>query len=369
MSLCSLLLGPIAQRTFSSSATLHKCTKPTDQESFITSFQAMRKTIMKSILPRALPAPAARTICVVCLILAATASLGVAEYTFNPVVCRYGYRFPEHTVIGMNKTHTIRPKDTLLDIARYYELGFNELQIVYRTMDPWIPPKDQTIVIPTEWVLPPTKNEQIVINIPELRLYFFDKKTKTVETYPIGIGDEGWETPVGTFTITSKRIQPTWYVPKSLQPEYGTKVMPPGPENPLGEYAMNLSGGAYTIHGTNIPWGVGRLTSHGCIRMYPEHIRLLFPQVKLGARVEIIYEPVKLGKRDGHIYVEANPDVYKKIPDYLRYAMEKLRAYPWADKVDQEKFMKAVLIQNGIPVDVTLTQPETVAAGLTSQDN
>lgn len=289
------------------------------------------------------------------------------EYMFNPVKCRYGYRFPEQTVIGLLKTHTVKPKDTLLDIARYYELGFNELQIVYSSMDPWIPPKDQTLVIPTEWVLPPTKSEQIVINVPELRLYFFDKKTRTVETYPIGIGDEGWETPVGVHTIIEKRLNPTWYVPKSLQAKYGTKVMPPGPENPLGEYALRLSGGEYLIHGTNIPWGVGRLTSHGCIRMYPEHIRLLFPQVKVGTRVEIIYEPVKIGRRDGRIYVEANPDVYKKIPDYLRYGMEKLRAYPWADRVDQEKFIRAVLLQNGVPTDVTQARTETVAAGAQGQ--
>ena len=206
---------------------------------------------------------------------------------------------------------------------------------------------------PTFWVLPPSQHYQLVINIPELRIYFFDQRSSTVQTYPLGIGDEGWGSPLGTFHINEKRPNPSWYVPASLQETYGMAVMPPGPENPLGEFIMKFSAGAYGVHGTAMPWGVGRLVSHGCIRCYPEHIRILYPQVAIGTKIEIIYEPVKFGQKNGRIFVQAFPDVYKKIPDYAKYAFDKLAQYPLAKDVDQRKFMVATSLQNGVPTDVT----------------
>lgn len=275
------------------------------------------------------------------------------EEVFTASVQRFEYHVPDLTVVGSPKWYTIKHKDTLLDIARLNGLGFNSVELLYPRMDAWLPPPGKRIFVPTFWVLPPSDHYQLVINVPELRIYFFDQRSSTVQTYPIGIGDEGWESPLGTFRINEKRPNPSWYIPVSLQAEYGMAVMPPGPDNPLGEFVMKFSAGAYGVHGTSMPWGVGRLVSHGCIRCYPEHIRILYPQVAIGTTIEIIYEPIKFGRKNGRIFVQAFPDVYKKIPDYAKYALDKLTQYPFAKEVDQKKFMVVMSLQNGVPTDVT----------------
>ena len=285
-------------------------------------------------------------------------SFAFAEEVFTATVQKYEYHIPDLTVVGSPTWYNIRPKDTLLDIARRNGLGYNSVDLLFPKMDAWIPPRGKRIFVPTFWVLPPSQHYQIVINVPELRIYFFDQRTSTVQTYPIGIGDEGWESPLGTFFVNEKRPNPAWYVPASLQEKYGMAVMPPGPDNPLGEFVMKFSAGAYGVHGTAMPWGVGRLVSHGCIRCYPEHIRLLYPQVAVGTKLEIIYEPIKFGRKNGQIFVQAFPDVYRKIPDYAKYAFEKLAQYPFAKDVDQKKFMVAMSLQNGVPIDVTLNSYE-----------
>jgi L,D-transpeptidase ErfK/SrfK len=275
------------------------------------------------------------------------------DEVFTASVRRHPYQFPEQTVIGSASWLRIKKGDTLLDIARRFGLGWNEIELLYPKMEAFIPPAGTRLMVPTLWVLPPTQHHQLLINVPELRLYFFEKGKGTVQTYPIGIGDEGWETPLGTFSITEKRPNPTWYIPASLQEKYGMAVMPPGPENPLGEFMMKFSAGAYGVHGTAQPWGVGRLVSHGCIRCYPEHIRILYPQVPMGTRLEIIYEPVKFGKLNGQIFVEAHPDVYKKIPDYYQYARQKLALSPYASQVDAGRLSAALRLQNGMPVNIS----------------
>jgi L,D-transpeptidase ErfK/SrfK len=282
-----------------------------------------------------------------------------AEDEFTAQVKRYPYslREPVVSVVGSPTLHTLRPKETLLDIARHHGLGYNEVELFYPKLDPWLPPVSRTILMPTQWVLPPTRHEELVINIAELRLYFFQKSQGMVQTYPIGIGDEGWESPLGSFVINDKRPSPSWYIPASLQAKYGMAVMPPGPENPLGEFVMKFSAGAYGIHGTAMPWGVGRLVSHGCIRCYPEHIRILYPQVKMGTHLEIIYEPIKLGRINNQIYVEVHPDVYQKIADFRQYAEQRLQASGWADQVDMTRFLMAVQLQNGAPINITKVAP------------
>lgn len=276
-----------------------------------------------------------------------------AEEEFTSTVRRYEYRLPELTVIGTPQWCKVRRNDTLLDIARRYGLGYNDLDLLYPRMDAWVPPSGKRIAIPSSWVLPPSQHEQLLINIPELRLYFFEKANGTVQTYPIGIGDEGWESPLGTYSIVEKRTNPIWYIPASLQAKYGMASMPAGPGNPLGDYVMKFSAGAYGVHGTAMPWGVGRLVSHGCIRCYPEHIKILYPQVPVGTKLEIIYEPIKIGQKDGQIYVEAHPDVYRRIPDYIQYSLDKLSQYPMQKQVDRRRFLMAVHLQNGTPINVT----------------
>ena len=296
--------------------------------------------------------------CVFFIVFFVLSSFCFADEEFTATLQKFEYRIPDLTVVGSPRWYNIAPKDTLLDLARLNGLGYNSLDLLFPKMDAWIPPRGKKVFFPTFWVLPPSQHYQLVINVPELRLYFFDRSTSTVQTYPIGIGDEGWESPLGTYFINEKRPNPSWYIPTSLQEKYGMAVMPPGPENPLGEFVMKFSAGAYGIHGTAMPWGVGRLVSHGCIRCYPEHIRILYPQVSVGTKLEIIYEPVKFGQKNGRVFIEAHPDVYKRIPDYSKYAFEKLAQYPLANVVDQRKFQVAITLQNGVPTDITRSDSE-----------
>ncbi len=275
------------------------------------------------------------------------------DEVFTATITRYPYQVPHNTVIGSPTWVKVKKGDTMLDIARRAGLGWNSIEGAYPKLDAWVPPVGLKLSLPTTWVLPPSQHYQLVINIPELRIYFFEKGTSHVQTYPIGIGDEGWESPLGTFSITERRVNPTWYIPASLQEKYGMTSMPPGPENPLGEYMLKFSAGAYGVHGTAMPWGVGRLVSHGCIRCYPEHIKLLFPQIPIGTKLEIIYEPLKFGQRNGRIFVEAHPDVYQKIPNYLQYAEQKLANSSLADRIDRRRFTMAVHLRSGVPTDVT----------------
>lgn len=278
---------------------------------------------------------------------------------------KYPFEPGKITVIGAPQWHVVKPKETLLDIARLYGLGFNEIALLYPNMDPWLPPTKNKVMVPTLWVLPETRHYQLVINLPELRIYYFDRKAGRVQTYPIGIGDEGWETPLGTCSIVSKRTHPTWYIPKSLQEKYQAATMPPGPDNPLGDYFMSLSLRGYGIHGTSMPWGVGRLISHGCIRCYPEHIEVLYPQVKIGAKLEIIYEPIKIGRIDDQIYVEAHPDVYKRIDDFEAFALEKLEKSGLAEQVDLTRYLLAVRLHNGVPTNVSRINPNQSSEEMT----
>ncbi len=267
---------------------------------------------------------------------------------------KFFYSESSKSVIGRIQYYIIKKGDTLLDVARMFGLGYNDINLLYPDTDPWIPPKGKKLIIPTMWVLPQGKHKGIILNIPELRMYYFRPKEHTVQTFPVGIGDEGWETPLGHYKIGQKRKNPTWYIPKSLQEKYGRSSIPPGPENPLGSHIMKLAGTSYGIHGTNMPWGVGRLVSHGCIRLYPEHIKILYTQVKIGTPVEIIYEPIKWGYRRGRIFVEVHPDVYRKIENFREYALLKLEQCPFGKQmVDLKRYMLAIRLKNGVPFDVT----------------
>jgi L,D-transpeptidase ErfK/SrfK len=256
------------------------------------------------------------------------------------------------TVVGCMRHHTIAPKETLLDIARNFGLGFNEIQLLYPKMDPWNPESGRCLDIPTRWILPSTRHHGVVINLPELRLYHFLPEIGIVTTFPVGIGDVGRETPVASGRIKDRKLNPEWWVPESLRQKYGVKSIPPGPNNPLGKYWIGLSLDGYGIHGTNFPWGVGRLVSHGCIRLYPEHIALLFQEVYVGTPFEIIYEPVKIGILAESIFIEVHPDIYGRIPDIATHTERRLkRMFIWSN-IWPEVVNNALEKQNGIPVCV-----------------
>ncbi len=211
-------------------------------------------------------------------------------------------------------------QDTLYEIARRYSLGSEEIVRVNPGIDPWLPGASKSIVIPGQRVLPPGPREGIVVNLPEHRLYFYPVpkpgQPQRVYTYPISIGKMDWRTPLGKTRVVNKRANPSWVPPESVRQEHIANgdplpaVVPPGPDNPLGAYAMRLAlSGSYLIHGTNNPIAVGMAVTHGCIRMYPEDIAELFPMVAVGTPVYLINEPVKVAWIDGQLMLEAHPPV------------------------------------------------------------
>jgi L,D-transpeptidase ErfK/SrfK len=259
-------------------------------------------------------------------------------------------------VIGSLKTHTVKGKDSLIEIARKYDIGYNEITDANPKLDAFVPGDGKSAVIPAMWILPElTAYDGVVINLSEMRLYFFSKKsTGTVNTFPIGIGSEGKETPVGKFTIIEKIVKPSWRVPESIRKEKPElpAVVPPGPDNPLGSHALRLSLGSVLIHGTNRPYAVGRKASHGCIRMYPEDIPKLFQMVPKGAKVTIIRQPIKIGISDDRVYVEVHRDTELHI-NYFNEAVRLLIKRDLYRKVDKDKMLVALREKKGFPVDIS----------------
>jgi L,D-transpeptidase ErfK/SrfK len=293
----------------------------------------------------------------ICLLFIQPSSTGAGDeaYLYHLFQQPTGLDVQENTLIGSPQRYIVKDKDTLLDIARNFDLGFSEMQLMYKEIDPWIPPEGLELVIPTQWVLPEGIWQGIVINIPEMRLYLFYKEISMVKTYPIGIGVTENTTPVGKFYIQEKVVNPTWHIPVSLREKYeGEKKIPPGPDNPLGSRWLGLSIKGYGIHGTNIPWAVGRLVTHGCIRLYPEDIIRLYPIVSVGTPVHIIYEPVKIGFQEGRIFVEVHEDIYHRIPNLRRFTLEKLERKKIQHLVDGEKLEEAINRRSGFPEEVTL---------------
>ncbi|OGP71030.1 MAG: hypothetical protein A2Y80_09420 [Deltaproteobacteria bacterium RBG_13_58_19] len=256
-------------------------------------------------------------------------------------------------MVGTPEHYVIKKGDTLLDLARNYGLGYNDLGVMYRQWDPFLPPAGAEITIPTQWIVPNNRGYQLVVNTGEMRLYYYVNNASQVYTFPIGMGVLDFKTPSGAFRVIEKKVNPAWHIPKSLQAKYGMSVMPPGPDNPLGEYKLTLSWGDYGIHGTHMPWGVGRLVSHGCTRMYPEHIKKLFPLVPKGTSVIYIYEPVKIGFLHDRIFLSVHEDVYFKIRSMLLHVLNMLENRGLLDQVDMRRVLKVVEEQNGMPVEVT----------------
>ncbi|HSG59129.1 MAG TPA: L,D-transpeptidase family protein [Woeseiaceae bacterium] len=220
----------------------------------------------------------------------------------------------EQTVIGEPQVVFTRSSDTLSDLARAYGLGYDELIAANPGVDPWLPGEATPVLLPTQFVLPDVPREGLVLNIASKRLFYFpampDGEKRVVKTYPIGIGRVGWETPLGMTTVVAKAKDPHWFVPASVRREHAEmgdplpSVVPPGPDNPLGHRVLQLEMPGYLIHGTNQPYGVGMRVSHGCVRLYPENIELLYELVEIGEPVLIINEPYLLGRRDGDLYFE-----------------------------------------------------------------
>lgn len=215
-----------------------------------------------------------------------------------------------------------RYEDTLIQLARRYSLGYEELLRVNPGVDPWLPGEGTLVLIPGQRLLPPGPREGIVVNLPEHRLYYFlparPNEPAKVWTFPVSVGKMDWRTPIGSTRIVSKTRNPSWTPPASVRQERARNgepalpaVVPPGPDNPLGRHAMRLAipGGAYLIHGTNNPDAVGMAVTHGCLRLYPEDIERLFEAVPVNTPVALINEPIKMYKVDGEVWIEVHPPI------------------------------------------------------------
>ena len=246
------------------------------------------------------------------------------------------YRIPdEGDIVGERYTITIENhEDTLVDVARRHNIGFEEIRMANPDVSLWVPGKGTEVVIPAQYILPPGEREGIVVNLSELRLYYYPAdKPGIVETYPVSVGREEFATPVGKTKTTVKVKDPAWSPPESMRREAKERgepapsVVPPGPDNPLGRHAILLGLPSYLIHGTNRPDGVGMRVSRGCIRMYPEDIESLYDRVPSGTQVNLIDAPFKAGMAsDGTLFMQSYPQLEENLDSFepLLKAMERV---------------------------------------------
>ena len=271
-------------------------------------------------------------------------------------------------IVGSLQTHVTTYDDSLVDLARKYGLGYTEIVSANPGIDPWVPGADRKIVLPTAHILPAAPYDGVVINLADQRLYFFRDDRVTVDSVPLGIGDTGWNTPKGTTKVVRKKKDPTWYVPKSVREQDPDlpAIVRPGPDNPLGGYAVYLGWPAYLFHGTNKPYGVGRRVSHGCVRLYPEDIARLFPDIKIGTRVTVVDQPMKLARVGDQLWLEIHPN--QKQADEIEQTGRLTPAKPAefeylltmaagedSARIDWEKAKLAGVERRGIPVPILKT--------------
>lgn len=226
--------------------------------------------------------------------------------------------FDGESLVGRERMVVARDEDTLIDIARANDLGFDEIVNANPAVDTWLPRSGTPVVLPHLYLLPAAPRQGIVINVAEMRLYYYPKPAKgepgTVESYPISIGRSDWNTPIVNTKVTRKVVDPVWYPPPSLKREriqQGDPPLPdvvhPGPDNPLGQHALYLGTPSYLIHGTNKEFGIGMQVTHGCMRLYPEDIERLYQTVPVGTPVRIVNQPYKAGWSEGVLFVEVHP--------------------------------------------------------------
>ncbi len=260
---------------------------------------------------------------------------------------------PGDTVIGTPRTHTIKKRDTLIELAPKFDVGYNEITDANPGVDPWVPDPGTVINIPAFRVLPNAPHCGIVVNLAEMRLYYY-LGGRLVITYPIGIGMQGFGTPAGVYRVVQKIRNPAWNVPPDIRkqdPEL-PPVIPPGNNNPMGHFALRLTRPTYLIHGTNKPFCVGLRASHGCIRLYNRDIAQLFRLVRENTPVTIIYQPVKVGVRNGVIYVEAHRDYLHREPDPLDVIGSRQMVENSFHTIDMRKLRRALKERTGMPVAI-----------------
>jgi len=299
------------------------------------------------------------------------------------------FELPEDgsNVIGVDTIITAQYSDTLLDIARRYSIGYEEIIRANPGVDMWLPGEGTQVLVPGRRILPPGARDGVIVNLPEHRLYYFPKPKKgerpVVITYPVSTGKFDRKTPLGQTRVAMKARNPSWHPPESIRKEHAAAgdpiphVVPPGPKNPLGAFAMRLAmgDGTYLIHGTNNPVAVGLAITHGCVRMYPEDIAALFPQVPVGTKVALVNEPIKLAEVNGQLWIETHPPVEIEGDTAVAPSLAVLSQMLQASLGDRTTAIHwdfagdALQLANGMPTMIGLEIPEDAPSAVPAAES
>jgi L,D-transpeptidase ErfK/SrfK len=256
-------------------------------------------------------------------------------------------------VVGEHRLTQIIGDETLMEVARREGVGYEVVANSNPAVNPWRPGSGTSILLPGEVILPKGAQPGLSINLAELRLFYIDKTKDNhrIDVYPLGIGRAGRETPEGSYHVIVKKEHPDWRVPAGLRElDPGLpQIMPPGPQNPLGDYWIGLSAPGYGVHGTNRSMGVGRRVSYGCLRMYPGDIARLYSQVEAGTPVKISYQPVKAAWSDGYLLLEVHPDYLERYSDLFQHALTVISQTGWPAEIDYKYVMEVVAEHRGLP--------------------
>jgi L,D-transpeptidase ErfK/SrfK len=264
-----------------------------------------------------------------------------------------------HVVTGGEEMYRVETKESLNFLALKQGLSpWVMARQVKMKVDTLLKP-GTTLKFDTSCIVPAELTDGLVVNLPERLVYQFNQGVYQ-RRYAIAVGKKTWQTPTGFYKIVDKEENPTWTVPDSIQDEMEDRGMtvvekvPPGPKNPLGKYWIGTSGENLGFHATNRPWSVGHAVSHGCMRMLPSQIAQLYPQIRVGAPVRIIYEPIKMAlTRRGRIYLEAHPNIYDEKIDYLDYVKNLAKSYQLESRIDWLKVNTILKIKEGLAKDIT----------------
>jgi L,D-transpeptidase ErfK/SrfK len=261
-------------------------------------------------------------------------------------------------IVGSVSSYTVRSGDSLSSVGARHGVSSGTLAAANGLQSQARLRVGQVLTIDSRHIVPDVEDMNLVVNVPQ-RMLFWVSPRRSVRGFPIAAGRKDWKTPLGDFTIVSRETDPTWDVPKSIQEEMrreGKPVLthvPPSPENPLGKYWMGLSIPGVGIHGTNAPSSIYSLVTHGCIRLHPEDIAQLFPEVKVGMHGRIIYEPVLIVLMERTVFLEVNPDTYKNVDDPIAVVRNRALAGGFLDMIDLALVRDAVERREGIVRDVT----------------
>jgi len=276
---------------------------------------------------------------------------------------------PGEAVVGNVQYVSSQAEDTLSDIARRFDLGYDEIIRANPHLDRWLPGAGSKVLLPSRYILPAQPREGIVINVAEKRLYYYPPISQgqaEVHIYPVSIGRIDWETPVMLTHVIEREVDPAWFPPQSIRDEHASDghllptAVPAGPDNPLGRYALRLEASEYLIHGTNKSYGIGMRVTHGCIRLYPEDIEALFKQVPVGTPVRIINQPFKAGWESGVLHLETHPTHERgsrNLTPMVRAVVEATRKQPFTP-VDWQKALDIAEHRQGIPLPIMMATPD-----------